>query len=104
MARTLRMVDESLGDRPMIWKVGVTTNPVWRLSVYMDEKPSCWNVMVLFDHSIERFSIEMEEAAIVQMYYAVGNRNVASGGEGHKTKNQGEEGCGCWLYLMPGAA
>ena len=107
LTRTLNRLEDLLSGAPKIWKIGVTTNPVWRWSAYNPKHTKqIWDVMVILDWSLERDSIEMEEAAIIQMYDVQGNRNVASGGEGHKTQECLSErlGRGCWLYVVLGRA
>ena len=91
-------------DTVKISKVGYAANPVWRLGEYIKED-SLFTDMVLLDWSFSQDTIEMEEAALIQMHEdEEGCRNVASGGEGRPTRNRRSGALGFFLYVVWGRA
>ena len=65
---------------PLVFKIGITCNPVQRWQSYEQEGYTKFHLLYCSDES---GSVKMLEAALIDMFQTVpGCRNVAKGGEG----------------------
>ena len=88
---------------PTIFKIGITTNPVWRWSEY--EKESIYQSMTLVDFSTLPGWSPMLEAALINTFADnPGMQNKASGGEGPGGEKGTKEGRGSFVYVVTGNA
>ena len=91
---------------PTVYKIGITTNPVWRWSQY--KKEETYDKMHLIDFSNLPGWAPMMEAALIRDYIgASGCYNVASGGEGPRSGtgvSDAPGAAGGFVYIVTGDA
>ena len=91
------------GHTVKIFKIGYAANPAWRLAQYRLED-SNYTDMTLLDWSFDLGMIQMEEAALIQIFGGeMGCRNEASGGEGRPKRSRVSGQRGFFLYVTWGS-
>ena len=100
------MIQMCISGQPTVYKIGVTTNPVWRLSQYMKE--NMYDLMHLIDYSTLPGWAPMLEAALIRDHIGrSGCQNVQTGGEGpgSETGLSDKHGvAGGFIYIVTGDA
>ena len=100
------MIQMCISGQPTVYKIGITTNPVWRMSQYMKE--NMYDLMHLIDYSTLPGWAPMLEAALIRDHIGLsGCQNVQSGGEGpgSETGLSDKPGvAGGFVYIVTGDA
>ena len=100
------MIQMCISGQPTVYKIGITTIPVWRLSQHMKE--NMYDLMHLIDYSTLPGWAPMLEAALIRDHIGkTGCQNVQTGGEGpgSETGLSDKPGvAGGFVYIVTGDA
>ena len=100
------MIQLCISGQPTVYKIGITTNPVWRWSQY--KKENMYGMMHLIDYSTLPGWAPMLEAALIRDHIGQsGCQNVQTGGEGpgSETGLSDKHGvAGGFIYIVTGDA
>ena len=100
------MIQMCISGQPTVYKIGITTNPVWRMSQYMKE--NMYDLMHLIDYSTLPGWAPMLEAALIRDHIGrMGCQNAQTGGEGPTSETGLSEKHGVvggFTYIVTGDA